>query len=181
LFAQPSYAQEAAGRASSGRLKRGEPSLYENSQSYLQKAVEGEPKSFEEFFIRAFVALSAAFSPNPQRAPFYVDFPYQEREGRLEKNDRVHAEWRSKMPLYMVDERKENLLKLRGIFVDYGQKDEFSHIRITTTLFSKALADRNIPHVFEVYDEGGDHGNRIGERVEKRLLQFFSERLDFSS
>ena len=83
------------------------------------------------------------------------------------------------MPLYLVDENKENLLKLRGIFLDYVQKEEFSHIRITTALFSKALADRNVPHVFEVY-EGGDHSNKIRERVETRLFQFFSDKLDFS-
>ena len=83
------------------------------------------------------------------------------------------------MPLYMVDENKQNLLKLRGIFLDYGQNEEFSHIRITTTLFSKALSDRGIPHVFEIY-EGADHGSKIRERLETRLLQFFSERLDNS-
>ena len=84
------------------------------------------------------------------------------------------------MPLYMVDENKQNLMRLRGIFVDYGQKEEFSHIRITTALFSKALADRSIPHVFEVY-EGGNHGNKIKERLETRLFRFFSDRLDFSA
>jgi S-formylglutathione hydrolase len=139
-----------------------------------------KPKSLADFFTIAFVAISASFSPNPERAPFYADFPYQERAGRLEKNEQVYALWQSKMPLYMVDENKENLLKLRGIFVDYGQKEEFSHIRITSTLFSKALAERNIPHIFEIY-EGGDHGNKIRERVETRVLQFFSTRLDFSS
>jgi len=28
----------------------------------------------------------------------------------------------------MLDENKENPLKLRGIFTDYEQKEEFSHI-----------------------------------------------------
>jgi hypothetical protein len=37
---------------------------------------------------------------------------------------------------------------------------------------------RNIPHIFEVY-EGGDHGNKIRQRLETRVFQFFSERLDF--
>lgn len=141
--------------------------------------IKGPPKSIAEFFSIAHVALAAAFSPNTERAPFHVDFPYQEREGRVEKNESVYARWRSQMPLYMVDEKKENLLKLRGLYLDYGQNEEFSHIRISTTLFSKALAERNIPHVFEVY-EGGDHGNKIRERVETRLLQFFSAKLDFS-
>jgi hypothetical protein len=38
--------------------------------------------------------------------------------------------WQSKMPLYMVEENKQNLRKLRGIFIDYGEHEEFSHIRI---------------------------------------------------
>ena len=73
---------------------------------------------------------------------------------------------------------RKNLLKLRGIFIDYGEKEEFSHIRITTHQFSNALAERNIPHVFEVYARG-DHGSLIGERIKTRLLEFFSEKLDF--
>ncbi len=109
-----------------------------------------------------------------------MDLPYQERDGRVEKNESAMALWRAKMPLYMIDANKENLLKLRGIFVDYGEKEEFSSIRIATQKFSTELASRNIPHVFEVYPRG-DHGNLIGERVKTRLLQFFSERLEFGS
>ena len=136
------------------------------------------PESLDEFFTVAFVALSAAFSPNPARAPFFVDFPFQEREGRLEKNESAYNRWRLKMPLYLVDENKQNLMKLRGLFVDYGEKEEFSHIRSGSQLFSKALAERNIPHSFEVYKDG-DHGSKIGERVRTRVLQFFSEKLVF--
>jgi S-formylglutathione hydrolase len=138
------------------------------------------PGSADEFFQLAFVAVSSAFSPNPQRSPFFVDFPYQERDGRLEKNESVMARWRARMPLYMIDDNKENLLKLRGIFVDYGEKEEFSHIRITSQKFSNALAEKNIPHVFEVYARG-DHGSLVAERVKTRLLQFFSEKLEFGN
>lgn len=138
------------------------------------------PKSIEDFFVIAFVAVSASFSPNPERAPFYADFPYQEHDGQIEKNDPAYTQWRSKMPLYMLDQNTENLRKLRGLFLDYGELDEFSHIRITTALFSRALAEKNIPHVFEVYAKG-DHGNKIRERMETRVLQFFSDKLDFSN
>lgn len=144
-----------------------------------KEQLKPRPESLDEFFQIAFVAISAAFSPNPARGPFFVDFPYEERGGRLEKNESAYATWRAKMPLYLVDENKENLLKLRGIFIDYGQKEEFSHIRITSQLFSKALAERSIPHVFEVY-EGGDHGNKIRQRLETRVLQFFSDKLENS-
>jgi S-formylglutathione hydrolase len=143
-----------------------------------KEQLKPNPTSFEEFYQLAFVAVSAAFSPNPQRGPFFVDFPYVERNGRIEKNESVFERWRSKMPVYMVEDQKANLLKLRGIFIDYGQNEEFSHIRIASQQFSKALAERNIPHVFEVY-EGGNHGNKIRQRLETRLFRFFSERLDF--
>lgn len=143
-----------------------------------KEQLKGQPRSAEEFFNLAFVAVAAAFSPNPQRPPFFVDFPYQERDGKLERNENIFSLWKSKMPLYMVEDNKQNLLKLRGIFVDYGQKEQFSHIRITSQQFSKALADRNIPHIFEVY-EGGDHGNKIRQRIETRLIRFFAEKLDF--
>ncbi|MDQ3688235.1 MAG: alpha/beta fold hydrolase [Acidobacteriota bacterium] len=140
----------------------------------------GEPKSLDDFYTKVYAALSAAFSPNASHAPLYSDFLYQERNGKLERNEAVAAKWQSKMPLYTVEENKQNLLSLRGLFVDYGQKEEFSHIRLATSLFSKALAERGIPHVFEVY-EGGTHSSKIKERLETRVFGFFSDRLDFSA
>ncbi|MGI9167926.1 MAG: hypothetical protein ACR2G5_16365 [Pyrinomonadaceae bacterium] len=52
--------------------------------------------------------------------------------------------------------------------------------RLIIQLFSKALAERSIPHMFEVY-EGGDHSSKIRQRLETRLLQFFSDKLEFSN
>ena len=142
--------------------------------------VPKEPKSLEDFFTVVFVALSAAFSPNPERAPFYADMPFLERDGRVQKNEAAYHSWQSKMPLYMIEGHRQNLLSLRGIYLDYGEKEQFSHIRTATSLFSRALAERSIPHAFEIY-EGGDHGNKVRERFETRVLGFFSEVLDFSS
>ncbi|MEP6912712.1 MAG: alpha/beta fold hydrolase [bacterium] len=145
------------------------------SKDQLKTKIE----SFDDFYKVAFVALSAAFSPNPERGPFYADFPFQERDGRVEKNEPAYAKWKSKMPLYMIEENKQNLLKLRGIFIDYGQNEEFTHIQISGRLFSTALAERGIPHTFEIY-EGGNHISKIRQRVETRVFQFFSEKLDFA-
>jgi S-formylglutathione hydrolase len=137
-------------------------------------------KSLDDFYTNVFVAMSAAFSPNSGRSPFYADFLYQERDGKLERNDTVHAQWKSKMPLYLVEDYKQNFLSLRGIVIDYGQKEGFSNVRIVSTLFSKALAERSIPHIFEIY-EGGTHTNKVKERMETRVFQFFSDKLDFSN
>jgi S-formylglutathione hydrolase len=142
------------------------------SRSELQSS----PKSLDDFFPTVFVALSAAFSPNASNAPLHVDLPYAERNNRLEPNGEAYRKWRSKMPLYLVEEYRTNLEKLRGIYLDYGSLEEFSHIRLATQAFSRELASRGIGHTFEVY-AGGDHSNKIGERLQTRVLRFFSEAL----
>jgi hypothetical protein len=151
------------------------------------------PRSFAQFFYSAFVALSAAFSPNPNRAPFFVDFPFELKSGNctppaegklltstpcVQRNEAVYAKWRSHVPVYIAGANKENLKKLRGIFIDYGEKEEFEHIRTGVKQLSSTFSELNIPHQFEIY-AGGDHGSLIRQRMETRVLQFFNERLVF--
>jgi S-formylglutathione hydrolase FrmB len=162
-----------------GDFSQTNPAWLETIRLTSKDQLKGKIESFDEFYKVVFVAISAAFSPNPERGPFQVDFPFQERDGRVEKNEPAYAKWKSKMPLYMIDENKQNLLKLRGLFIDVGQNEEFSSIKISSRLFSTALAERGIPHTFEIY-EGADHGSKIRQRVETRVLQFFSEKLDFA-
>lgn len=144
--------------------------------------LKSKPESIEDFFVIAYVALSAAFSPNPARPPFHVDFPFKERASSgsaptagLEK-DAAYTRWRARMPAYMVEENQQNLRKLRGIFIDYGEKEEFAHIVIGAQQLSMALGERRIPHTLEVY-ANGDHGSKIRERVETRMLPFFAQKL----
>jgi S-formylglutathione hydrolase FrmB len=141
--------------------------------------IKGDPRTLDEFYVRVFVALSAAFSPNPRHEPLYVDFPFQEQNGQLIANEPANAEWHAKMPLYLVERHKQNLLKLRGIYIDVGEKEKFPHIRLTSARFSNELAKQSIPHIYEIYARG-DHGNKIRERVEKSVLPFFSRTLEFS-
>jgi S-formylglutathione hydrolase FrmB len=158
-----------------------------------KEQLSGPPRSFAQFYHAAFIALSAAFSPNPNRAPFFVDFPFEAKsgicnppaEGKLltntpcvQRNEAVYAKWRSKFPVYIAEANKENLKKLRGIFIDYGEKEEFEHIRRGVKLLSNTFSELNIPHQFEVYADG-DHGSLIRHRMETRLLPFFNEKLSF--
>ena len=151
------------------------------------------PRTFAQFYHSAMIALSAAFSPNPNRAPFFVDFPFESKpgictppaEGQLltdtpcvQRNAPVYAKWRQNFPVYIAKANKENLKKLRGIFLDYGEKEEFEHIRIGVKLLSNTFSELNIPHQFEVYADG-DHGSLIRQRMETRLLPFFNEKLVF--
>jgi len=151
------------------------------------------PKNFNEFYNDVFVALAAAFSPNPAHPPFLVDFPFEAIAGPcsppasqeiltaapcVQMVGTIYSKWRANIPSYVAEANKENLRKLRGIFLDYGEKENFMHIRTGVQLFSKTLTDLNIPHQFEVYAEG-DHGSRVRVRMETRVFQFFNEKLVF--
>lgn len=136
-----------------------------------------QPESFEDFYAVAFLAMAAALSPAPDDGPMFVTYPFAADGEGLKENKAVLALWKAKMPLYLVEEMSGNLKKLKGIRVDYGEKEEFPHIRSTTRMFSQKLSENGVPHGFEIYADG-DHGSRIRERFEKVVIPFFSEILD---
>ena len=135
------------------------------------------PSSFDYFFSVAMVALSAAFSPNKHRAPMYVDFPYIAKGGVLIRNEPAYSNFRAKMPLYHVEQYRDNLMKLRGIVLDVGEFDEFTHIRRATAMLSAELSQREIPHTFELYPKG-DHASMIRDRFNSKVMPFFTAVLE---
>lgn len=135
------------------------------------------PASFDDFFSVAMIATAAAFSPNKDRPPLYVDFPYVQKGMVLTRNEPAFSNYRMNMPLYQLERYRENLMKLRGIALDVGERDEFTHIRRATALLSAEMAEREIPHTFEIYKDG-DHGNKIGERFNKKVMPFFTAVLE---
>jgi S-formylglutathione hydrolase len=131
-----------------------------------------DPQSVEQFYVDAFLALAAAFSPNRARGPLFVDLPYREQNGGLVQDEPAWTEWHEKMPLDIVSNYGSNLLQLRGLFIDYGMEDDFSHIPVTARLLSEKLARLGVPHTLATYR--GDHADHIRERLETVALPFFS-------
>lgn len=135
------------------------------------------PESIEAFWVNAMIAISAAFSPAPQKTPFLVDLPFTAKNGLLVRNEPAYSSYRAKMPLYMVEEYSNNLRRLRGIVIDVGEFDEFTHIRSASYMLSTELAEREIPHAFEIYKDG-DHGSKIRERFNEKVIPFFTKVLE---
>jgi S-formylglutathione hydrolase len=77
------------------------------------------------------------------------------------RNDRpVHYEWK----------------RLKGFGFDAGDKDQ--PIAANIGRLDETLKANAVPHLYEVYE--GDHLNRIAERIENRVLPFFSKNLSFA-
>ena len=132
--------------------------------------------SFGNVYAIALTALAAAFSPNPKQ-PLFADFPFRLENNMLVPNGDAYVRFQAKLPVNMVTEYTSNLLKLQGIYIDYGVQEEFSHIPAGSLALSRELSEHGIPHTFEIYQ--GDHNRRIPERLETRVLPFFSKVLKF--
>ncbi|HKR58575.1 MAG TPA: alpha/beta hydrolase-fold protein [Pyrinomonadaceae bacterium] len=131
------------------------------------------------FYALGVIVIAQAFSPNPDRPPFFVDFPFALVDGKLQPAEPGFSKWQKNLPVNMVEEYSGNLEKLRGLRFDSGYEDEFTHIPPTSRAFSLALTARGIDHVFEEYN--GDHRNRLwgrNGRVATEVLPYFWRLLD---
>jgi enterochelin esterase-like enzyme len=130
-----------------------------------------EQESALEFLPRLIVAASAAWSPNPKNPPLFADLPV--KDGKLVEE--IVAKFHANEPLYMVDQYVGNLRELKAIGLDVGDKD--SHIADDTQQLDKVLTSYGIAHQFEIYE--GDHINHIEDRIETKVVPFFSRNLSF--
>jgi enterochelin esterase-like enzyme len=124
-----------------------------------------------DFGTKAQFASAAAWSPNPNTPPLFLDLPY--KDGELQPA--VVAKWAANAPLAMIDQYISNLRKMHAIAMDAGDKDE--PIASTVRTLDQILISYDIPHTFEIYP--GTHVSGIADRIEIKALPFFSKNLSF--
>lgn len=129
-----------------------------------------------EFYPTALEALGVALSPDSKQ-PTFTDLPYVTRDGRLLPVDRIVEQWKAQMPDHMVSAYSDQLRKLRGLGVEYGLEDPFTHIPVTVNRFVNLLTGNKVPFTFESYH--GDHNSGIPARMPTRILPFIADRLQF--
>ena len=86
----------------------------------------------------------------------------------------VAVKWAANSPVAMLDQYVPNLKKMKAIALDIGLQD---NLITGNRLLVEALTRFGIAHTFETYE--GDHGNRIPQRLEEKVLPFFSKQLSF--
>ena len=87
----------------------------------------------------------------------------------LKRVDAVWQKWLAHDPVALVASHQAALRQLRAIRFDCGTSDAMLG---PNRKFAEALTAARIPHQFEEFD--GDHTNRLRERLETRVLPFFS-------
>ncbi|MCR9083967.1 MAG: alpha/beta hydrolase-fold protein, partial [Cyclobacteriaceae bacterium] len=117
------------------------------------------------FFEIAALATSAAFAPNPQNPPLYLDLPAKDGEPRQEVINKIIAN----RTLSFVDQYIMNLKKFKAIGMDAGLQDR--GISEATKKLHELLESYEVPHFYDSYE--GDHLNRIAERIKTKLCLSF--------
>jgi enterochelin esterase-like enzyme len=122
------------------------------------------------FFLRATFATAAAWSPNPNKPPFFADFPSE--DGGIPNP--VLAQWAANAGLAMLPQYVYHLRQYQAIAFDVGNRDG---LVADNNALHDALNRFAIPHMFQVYD--GDHGSGVSSRFEQKVLPYFSKNLKF--
>ncbi len=135
-----------------------------------QIAERGDAPAPNGGFANVLSAQAAAWAPNPDKAPRYFDWPYEDGDAL----PLVQAKWISNSPLVMVDQYVPSLKRYEAIYIDVGDADGLS---ADNKRLAKALAQLGVEHTFELYE--GNHVNRVAARFVEDVLPFFSRKLEF--
>jgi S-formylglutathione hydrolase len=131
-------------------------------------AAEEEAAAAPGFGPSVNLASAAAWSPNPKNPPLFLDLPV--KNGKVQAQ--IVAKWVANAPVEMIDRYVENLGKYYAIAIDIGTMDSLLPANKELRAMMTKL---RIPHIYEEYD--GDHTNKVRERIESRVLPFFSQSL----
>ncbi len=128
-----------------------------------------------KFFTSAMYAFSAAWSPNLNKPPFYVNLPLEFGEdGNLYPVPEVIALWYQNDVFNLLDYYNADFKSLDGIYLDVGIYDELGTHLAHQPVLAK-MNYYNVDYTFETY-EGGHHTHMF-ERL-ARALEFFSNNME---
>jgi enterochelin esterase family protein len=97
------------------------------------------------------LAMAAAYSPNPDRKPLPIEFPFDLYTGELRPE--VWQRWLDHDPVHLVGRYAENLRQLRLLFIDCGARDEFN-LHLGARILVERLKALELPHEYEEFDDG---------------------------
>ena len=125
--------------------------------------------------LRFSAAYGAAFAPDPDGPPPWIDYPFTAPGGVADAQ--VWAKWDAGFGglAAQVPESRDDLLALRGIVIDYGIQDSYTWIPPGCEYLHEQLDEAGIPNRLESFQ--GGHGP-VGPRAGEVMLPFFTDVLD---
>jgi hypothetical protein len=125
-----------------GRIKR-----------FLSSVWKREKLSGKEGHCIMNLCMAATYDPDP-RAPLGFRVPFNMESGEV--IEERWRKWRAHDPINLVSRYRENLRKLRGIYIDCGWRDQY-HIQYGSRILSRRLGEEGVRHRYEEFDD--DHSD----------------------
>lgn len=116
--------------------------------------------------------MAAAWSPNPKRAPLYLDVPGADGVSQAD----VLAKWSANAPLAMLDQYVGDMRRYRAIAIDVGDRDG---LKADAQRLHERLESYGIANSFDLFQ--GDHTNRVAFRFQDYVIPFFAKNLSFDA
>ncbi len=137
--------------SSDGRVKR-----------FLAHVWRKESLSGREVTALMNLCMAASYDPDPE-AELGFHLPFD-----LETGELIPERWRRWLahdPVRLVRRHRRNLLRLRGLYIDCGWRDQY-RIHYGSRMLSEQLQAHGVPHRYEEFD--GTHSG-IDHRMERSL------------
>jgi hypothetical protein len=113
-------------------------------------------------------ASSAAWSPNPDKPPFYFNLPTE--NGAPQPS--VYADYAAGALNSLVHQYVPELKSFGAIGMEIGDSD---FLMADNRRMDALLTSYGVAHTFEIYE--GDHVNKVAQRFEEHLMPFFTAHL----
>jgi S-formylglutathione hydrolase FrmB len=110
-----------------------------------------QPKSKDFHNILNIIGMSSCYSPNPKRKEYNFDLPFDIYTAGLIPE--IWNKWLKFDPVRLVKKYKNNLKKLRLIFIDCGTKDEFN-LQAGARIFADKLRKNGIKCFHQEFNDG---------------------------
>jgi S-formylglutathione hydrolase len=92
------------------------------------------------------------------------------------ESEKSSAAWTANLPIPMLGQYRTNLARLRGIGFEIGEQDWNPSLIAQAHDLDAKLTSNGIHHEFDEFT--GSHMDKLGERLETKVLPFFSRVLE---
>jgi S-formylglutathione hydrolase FrmB len=122
-----------------------------------------------KFITNTIYGASAAWLPNPDNPPYYVDLPFSySTDGTAVLDDELMAIWDSKNLLGMIPQYAVGLKALEHIYFDCGMYDELGMTQ-PNMIMHDMLNQLGVEHEFELFE--GGHIGHVYDRLASNLTK----------
>ncbi len=110
-----------------------------------------QPKPKEFFVLINTIGMASCYTPNPKRKEYNFDLPFDIYSGEIIPG--IWNKWLKYDPVRQIAHYKNNLKKLKLIFVDCGTRDEFN-LQAGARIYCENLKKHGIKYVHQEFNDG---------------------------